>query len=114
MVQELRNTQFLTVTQIHVLGYRTHDINHLHLLVELQPLLTVVTETNGLAHVKMPAVWSDLSHKHLDESRLTRTVVTDNTHFLITGENVIEVVCYLQVAKTLAHVRGLKDLGTDI
>ena len=114
IVQELGDTHLLSVTQIHVFGDRLHHVDHFHLLIELQAILTVITETNGLADIEMAAIGSHLPHQHLDKGRFARTVIPDNTHLLVTGENIVEILRNLQITETFAYIHRLENLRTNV
>ena len=110
MLQELRSGQPLAVAQLYHFGNVGYDINHLHLFIEFQPLLRVIAETDGLADFQLAAVRFLFPHQNLDEGRLTGTVVSHDTHLLVTGEDVGEIIQDLQVAETLVQMVCLKNL----
>ena len=123
MLQELRCRQLLAVAQFYDFGNVLHYINHFHLLVKLQAVLRVVTEADRLANVQRTAVCLLQPHQYLDEGRLARTIVPNDTHFFVTGEDVGEIIQNLQVTKGFvqmvcfeylaAYVRSL-DIQFDV
>ena len=114
MLEELRGGEPTAVTQLDNFGNVLHHVDDLHLLVELKPILRVVAETDGLADVQRTAVGLHQPHQYLDEGRFARSVVAHDTHLLVAGEDVGEIVQYLQVAESLAQVVGLEYLVADV
>ena len=51
MLEELRSRELASTTQFNHFGNVLNHINDLHLLVELQTFLGVITETDGFANV---------------------------------------------------------------
>ena len=56
VLQELHGRKMLSATQINVVGNFPHRVNHLHLLVKLDSVLTEIAEPHRLAHHKASAV----------------------------------------------------------
>ena len=81
-----------TSAHIDIFGYILNNVYHLHLVVELQSLLREIAKTHGIANIKLSAIRRYLSQKHFYECRLTRAVVSNDTHFLKAREIVIEVL----------------------
>ena len=103
MLQELRSRQLLSIPQFDHFGYILHDINHLHLFVELETVLRVIAETDSFAHIHRSAVGFDLSHQYFDKSRFTRSVISYNSHLLITREDIrgLYFQFYVVIVETL-------------
>ena len=97
-----------------VLGQFGYGIDYSLVLVEIDSLLTVISELHSLSDVEMTAVRSDQSLEHLDECGFSRTVPADYADFLITGEHITEIVKDPLVAEAFRHVVRLEYLGTDI
>ena len=114
IIQELRNTQFLSVAQVYIFGNILYDIDHLHLFVKLQAILTVIAETNSFAHIEASAIRFHFPHQHFNKGRLPGTIVTDNTHLLETGKNIIEIFYDFNIAKAFRHMLRFKYLRSDI
>ena len=101
MLQKLRSCQLLTVTKFYDFGNVLHNINHFHLFVKLEPILRIISKTNGLTYIYRTTVRLYLPHQYLDKSRLTRPVITNNTHLFIPGKDIREILQYLQITETL-------------
>ena len=114
MLQKLRCRQTLAVTQLYHFRDVLHHIDDFHLLIKLQTLLRIIAETDGFADVQRTTIRQLLSHQYLDEGGLSRTVIPHDAHLLIAGEDVGEIIQYLQVAKGLIEVVCLKYLAADI
>ena len=76
--------------------------------------MRVVAETHCLTYVQRTAVGFFQSHQNLDEGGFTRTVVAHDTHLLVAGKDVGEIIQNLQVAEAFAQVVGLENLGADV
>ena len=117
-LQELRSRHVLAITQVDIIGNLSNDINHLLVFLELQSLLREITEANRLTDVKLTAIRLNFTQEHLDEGRLTRSVITHDTHLLESGKVVIEVIEYhlllTTVIESLAYILTFKYLGADI
>ena len=61
MLQELARRQAVAIAKVDGLGDVADDVYHFLALVERQPLLAVVAETDGAADVEMPAVGRQLT-----------------------------------------------------
>ena len=101
MLKELGCRKLASTTQFDDFRNVLNDINHLHLFIKLQALLRIIAKTNGFAYVNRTTIRLLFTHQNLDESRFSRTVITHNTHFFITGKDVGEVFQNLQIAETL-------------
>ena len=110
MLEELTCRESLSATHIHIFGNITNGIYDLLVFTELHALLTIVPETNRLANLDCSAVMRLKPEKHLHECGFACTVVTHNTHLLVTGKVVFKVLEDYLVAKRLAHVLCLKNL----
>ena len=64
MLQKLRSRKLFTASQINFFGNILHYIQHFHLFIERQPILTVITELNRFTYVKTAAVGFYLPQKH--------------------------------------------------
>ena len=62
MLQELRSSQFLSITQFDYLGNVLNDVNHFHLFVKLKPVLRVIAEADRFADVHCAAIGLYLPH----------------------------------------------------
>ena len=110
MLQELRSGQSLAVAQLYHFSNVRYHVYHLHLLVELQSVLRIIPETYRFADIECTAVRFLQSHQNLDERRLSGTVVSNDTHFLVTGKDIREVIQNLYIAEALAQMVGLENL----
>ena len=99
-----------TTAHIDILGNILHYVNDFLLEVELQAFLGEIAEAYGIADVKTPTVWWHLSEQHFDKGTLSRTVIAHDTHFLETGEIVVEIFQYDFIIKSLRHILALEDL----
>ena len=117
-LQELRSRHVLAISQVDIIGNLGNDINHLLVFLEFQSLLREIAEANRLTDVKLTAVRLNFTQEHLDEGRLTRSVITHDTHLLESGKVVIEVIKYhlllTTVIESLANILAFKYLGTDV
>ena len=117
-LQELRSRHVLAITQVDIIGNLSNDINHLLVFLELQSLLREITEANRLTDVKLTAVRLNFSQEHLDKGRLTRTVITHDSHLLESGKIIIKIIKYhlllTTVIESLAYILTFKYLGADI
>ena len=114
MLEELRGSQLSATTQLDDFGNVLNHIDDLHLLIELQAFLRIITETDGLANVEGTGIGLVFSHENLDEGGFSGSIVADNTHLFVTGKDVGEIVQNLQVAETLVQMVGFENLRTDI
>ena len=109
MLQKLTRRQPVAVAKVYRFGYIPHNINHFLALVELQPLLAIVSETNGRTYIKTPAVGGYFTQQKTQKSTLSRAVITDDTQFLVTRKNIGEMVEYLQVMRLFRVVLSRND-----
>ena len=82
----------LTTTHIDVFSDILHNIYHLHLVIKLQTFLREIAKTHGIADIEFATIGSHLSQQHLDECRLTCTIVPNDSHFLKSREVIVEVL----------------------
>ena len=114
ILQELRGREMLASTHIYVFGNVLYDINHLHLVVELQSLLREISETHRIANIKFSIIRSNLSQQHFYKCRLTCTIVTNNSHLLESREVIVEIFEYNFLFKGLRYILALENLRTNI
>ena len=114
VLQKLRSGKPLAVAQFDDFGNVADYIDHLHLFVKLKSVLRIVTEANCLTNIQCATVWFHQSHQYLDKGRFSGTVVTDNTHLLVTGKDIREIIQYFQITKRLTQVVGLEYLVADV
>ena len=79
-------------SEVDILGNVSNHVYYLLLLVELQTLLREISEAYGLADVKLPAVRLLDAKKEFYEGALSCSVVAYDSHLLITGEVIVEVL----------------------
>ena len=92
MLQELGCSQLLSISQFDDFGNILYHVNHFHLLVKLESVLRVITETNRFTNIHRTAIRLYLSHQYFDESRFAGSVVSHNPHLLITGKDIGEII----------------------
>ena len=114
MLQKLRSSQLLSIAQFDDFGNILYHINHFHLFVKLKSVLRIITETNCFANIHCSAIRLDLSHQYLDKSRFSGSVISYNSHLLITREDIREIIQNLQISETLEKMVGFEYLASDI
>ena len=92
MLQKLRSGQLFPISQLYDFGNILYHVNHFHLLVKLESVLRVITETNRFTNIHRTAIRLYLSHQYFDESRFAGSVVSHNPHLLITGKDIGEII----------------------
>ena len=92
MLEELRGRQLTSTSQFDDFGNVLNHIDDLHLFVELQSFLRVITETDGFTNIQCTRIGLLFAHQYLDESGFSRTVIAHDTHLLITGKDVGEIL----------------------
>ena len=121
ILQELSGRQTGTITHLDIFSNVSDNVDDLLLIVKLEALLTVVAETDRLAHIKLTLIGFHLAEQHLEESTLARTVRPHNAQFLIAGKGVVIVleddaprVSLPSGWEGLRDMFGLKNLIADI
>ena len=104
----------LSTAHVDIFGDVLHDVDHLHLLVELQSLLGEIAEAHGVADVESSAVGRHQSEEQPDKRGLARTVISHDAHLLEAREVIVEVLQDDMVAESLRHILALKYLRADI
>ena len=113
MLQELRCGEHFAGNRDY-LGNILYHIYNLHLFVERQALLAVISPFHGFAHLYDTAIGRRASKQHLDKRRLACTVVSDYTKFLIPGKCIVEILCYDFVSESLGKCLEHEYLVSDI
>ena len=114
MLEELHGRELPSASQIDVFSSFADCIYHLHLLVELHSVLTIVAETDSLTHDKTATIGLHQSEQHLHESALACAVIADDAELFVTREVVVEVLEQDEVSVSLAHILGLENLAADV
>lgn len=106
----MRGSQLLAVAQLNDLCNICNHIDHFHLFIKLKSFLRIITEPYRLTDIKRTAVRLLNAHQNLDERRFSRSVISHNTHLLIAGKDVGEIIQDLQIAETLVKMICFKNL----
>ena len=114
ILEELRGSEMLATTHVDIFSDVLHNIDHLLLLVKLQPFLREIAKAHGISNVEAPAIQWLHAEEHPNKGRFTRTVVANNTQLLETGEVIIEVLQDYLIAKSLGDILALEDFAADI
>ena len=114
MLQELGCSQLLAISQFDDFGNILHHVDDLHLLIKLQAVLRIVSETDCLTDIQCSTVRLLFAHQYFNERGLSRTIVSHDAHLLITGKDIREIFQNLQITETLVQMIRLKNLGADV
>ena len=114
MLEELHGRELPSASPIDVFSGFADCIYHLHLLVELHSVLTIVAETDSLTHDKTATIGLHQSEQHLHESALSCAVIADDAELFVTREVIVEVLEQDKVSVSLAHILGLEYLAADV
>ncbi len=115
IVEKLRGSHLPSTTQVDIIGDICNDVDDFLILIKLQSVLREIAELHSLSDIELATVgWHD-TEKHLNERRLSRTVVSHDAHLLETREVVIEVIednfiVPLGVGELLRDILTLEDL----
>ena len=94
--------------------YFLNGINNLFLFIELNTVLTVITEFDRFTNIEIAGVRFFQSQQQFYECRFSDTVVSHDPQLLIPSKNIVEILQYNQIVKLLANIICLKNFRTDI
>ena len=114
MLQKLRCGELVAISHVNDFGNVLHHINHFGLLVKLQSFLAVIAKIHRFANIKTSRIGWHFAQQHFDEGTFSGTVVAHDTHFFVSGKNVVEMVGNFYVVETFGNIFRFKYFFTDI
>ena len=110
---EVRTCVDLTTTHTDILRTVCNHFKHTLVRVNIGVYLVHITHAYSLTHSEGALVSLLHTHNHAEESRLTCTVRTDDTHDAVRWQHKFQVLKQQLLAKSLAHALCVDNLVTQ-
>ena len=114
--QQLPSTQSLAITShtLKGIGNILYNIYYPLIIIKQRVPLTIITKAHRLTNIEMATIGHFFPKKHTQECSLTDAILSNNTYFVMTRKNIVEVLQDNLISISLAYAVCFKNLFTNI